>query len=256
MLGKLLKYEIPIMGRKLGPLYLAWLATAVFMGLIMGRANDSMGFIGIISILLFVAVSTAVVVMAIVLVIQRYTNDLLGDSGYFSHVLPVEPGTHILNKTISAVIWIIISTIAALVTAVVVSIAAGDMDAFTQGLIDFFKGITSSDVGLLIEFLILALLSCAKSVLAIYAAITIGHQAKNHRILCSIGAYIGVLVFESVLGNIMIHVLSLAELDLTSIHSLAGVQGFMAILFAFTIAIGCVYFFVTRYLMKNRLNLA
>ena len=33
MLGKLLKYEIPAMGRKLLPLYVAWAATALFLGL-------------------------------------------------------------------------------------------------------------------------------------------------------------------------------------------------------------------------------
>ena len=33
MLGKLLKYEIPAMGRKMLPLYAAWAVTALFLGL-------------------------------------------------------------------------------------------------------------------------------------------------------------------------------------------------------------------------------
>ena len=89
MLGKLLKYEIPAMGRKLLPLYAAWAATALFLGLTTQSSDSKTEFMVVISALLYTAVATAIFVMTIILIVQRYSNSLLGDEAYFNHVLPV-----------------------------------------------------------------------------------------------------------------------------------------------------------------------
>ena len=105
MLGKLLKYEIPAMGRKLLPLYAAWAVTALFLGLTAQGAGSKSEFMVVISALLYTAVATAIFVMTIILIVQRYSNSLLGDEAYFNHVLPVSVSEHIGNKAISATIW-------------------------------------------------------------------------------------------------------------------------------------------------------
>ena len=106
MLGKLLKYEIPALGRKLVPLYIAWAAAAVFLGLMIGPLQEKSEFMIVISALLYTGVATAIFVMAIVLIIQRYKNSLLGEEAYFNMVLPVSTSQHIANKLISALIWV------------------------------------------------------------------------------------------------------------------------------------------------------
>ena len=79
MLGKLLKYEIPAVGRKLAPMYLAWLAASVLLGITTGRIESPSGLI-IIPVLVYFSVTIAVFVMAIVLIIQRYYNSLFGEA--------------------------------------------------------------------------------------------------------------------------------------------------------------------------------
>ena len=86
MLGKLLKYEIPAMGRRLLPLYVAWAATALLLGLTTQSAESKTEYMVVISALLYTAVATAIFVMTIVLIVQRYNNSLLGDEIGRAHV--------------------------------------------------------------------------------------------------------------------------------------------------------------------------
>ena len=78
MLGKLLKYEIPALGRKLMPLYAGWCATAVLLGLAVGPVSSKSEFMVVVAGLMYTAAATAVLVMAVVMIIQRYCSS---DSG-------------------------------------------------------------------------------------------------------------------------------------------------------------------------------
>lgn len=268
MLGKLLKYEIPAVGRKLAPMYLAWLAASVLLGLTMGRFDGSFAFM-IIPPLVYFGVTVAVFVMAIILIIQRYYNSLLGDEAYFNQVLPVTAGEHIASKTLSAFIWMALTMLAALLSGIIILLLTGGTGAFWNGQpLDFselWNAISnypnSGKVILLIaEFLALAVLSFLKSVLAVYAAITIGHLVRNHVVLASIGAYIGLMIFESSVGNIFIS-LGLTTGENTDLNTLfssnfAATQMLVGVSFLISVALIAIYFFICKYIMENKLNLA
>jgi hypothetical protein len=251
-----MKYDIPALGRRLVPLYLAWIATAVFLGIMAGAANMT-GFLAVISALLYGVVTTAVIVMTIILVIQRYSTSLLGDGGYFTNVLPVKAGTLIMSKTLSATLWVFLSGIVAAVTGLIIGLldnAGTVMDTFHA--IGYFLGeLGGQDVLIMIELLVLVIVSCAKSILAVYTAITIGHQSGKHVVLSSIGAYIGVLIFESLVGQIAFKIVGIQNISFNSIDQFADIQVFFVGTLLLTLAIASVYYFVDRYLMTKRLNL-
>lgn len=256
MLGKVMKYDIPALGRRLVPLYLAWIATAVFLGIMAGAANMT-GFLAVLSALLYGVVTTAVIVMTIILVIQRYSTSLLGDGGYFTNVLPVKAGTHILSKTVSATLWVFISGLVAAITGIIIGLldnAGTVMDTF-HAIGYFFGELTGQDILIMIELIILVIVSAAKSILAVYTAITIGHQSGKHVVLSSIGAYIGVLIFETLIGQIVFKAVDISEVTINSLEHFSDIQLFFFGTLIVTLAIAAVYFFVTRYLMTKRLNL-
>jgi hypothetical protein len=260
MLGKLLKYEIPAMGRKLGPLYAAWAATALFLGLTAQAAESKSEFMVVISALLYTAIATAILVMTIILIVQRYSNSLLGDEAYFNHVLPVSVSAHIGNKAISATLWIFVTVLVAILTAILIAIGAvlvtGDSITFRE----IFKGLANigahipEHFGLyVIEVLILVITGIVKTIMQIYAAITIGHQAQNHTTLASIGAYIALMIIESTVGRMLLPVFMNVQ------YNADGLLNFNMIFFPSVIAaiaFSAIYFFVCKYLMENRLNLA
>jgi hypothetical protein len=257
MLGKLLKYEVPAMGRKLGPLYIAWAAASIMLGLSIGSLNGT-GFIEILGPLVYAGVSIAVFVMMIVLIIQKYSNSLLGDEAYFNLTMPVSISEHIANKAISALVWTVLTSLAALASGLLILIFSGSMkDLFTSdGWREFWEGIGSLKgkfILLLAEFIIVCILSIVKSILAIYAAITIGHQAKNRTTLASIGAYIALLIGESMIGNICIQLGMNTTID---VSDYTGTQLILLAAFVVTMILSAVYFFICKLLMEKHLNLA
>ena len=216
MLGKLLKYEIPAMGRKL---------------------------------------------VTIILIVQRYSNSLLGDEAYFNHVLPVSVAEHIGNKAISATIWVFVTILVAILTGLLIAIGAVIVGGI-EGLDirDFFYELFHMDLDLpkhfglyVIEVLILTVTGIVKTIMQIYAAITIGHQVQNRTTLASIGAYILIMIFESSVGR------ALLPLFINLEYAPDGFVNFNRVFipgFILAVIFSAIYFFICKYLMENRLNLA
>ena len=253
MLGKLLKYDIPMLGRKLFPLYIGWIATAALLGLSVGFLEGRSEFMIVLSGILYTAAATAVVVMALVMIVQRFNNSLFGDGGYFSHVLPVTVSEHIASKLISAVLWVFVSGVAMVITGLIIAVFSGHfLDIFRIDWANLLYEIDFPGVLTIIELLILSVLESAKTILAIYAAITVGHQASSHTVMASIAAYFGVLTLESFVNRIVIGIFGgwMNILDGNVNMNLILLVGMVV-----TIIVGAVYFFICKYLMENRLNL-
>ena len=265
MLGKLLKYELPAMGRKLVPLYAAWIVTAVFMGIGTQTSASKSDFLAVLTVLLYVAVATAIVVMSVVMIVQRYSRSLLGDEAYFNHALPVSVSAHIGNKLISATLWVTATALVALLTGFLLLVGIGFVEGFESFDLEYLE-IPKGFWLTCFEFLILMIASIVKTIMQIYAAITIGHQAQNHQTLASIGAYIGVLVFEGSLARAILGLLVRAIPSANwifggdgAVYGPDGMLNFTSIFIPALLimaAFAAIYFFVCKYLMEKRLNLA
>ena len=261
MLGKLLKYEIPAMGRKMLPLYIAWAAAAFILGLSTQSADSKSEFIVVISALLYTAIATAIMVMTVIMIVQRYSNSLLGDEACFNHVLPVTASAHIANKLISATLWVFVTILVAIATALLIGlggmIVAGlhGVSIELPSLADLHL-VLPEHLGLyVIEVLILAVASSVKTIMQIYAAVTIGRQMPNHTTLASIGSYILIMMFESTVGRMMMPLFlkGWSQMDMSSAASSHMV--FIPALIA-TLLFSALYFFICKYLMEKKLNLA
>ncbi len=258
MLGKLLKYEIPAMGRKLLPLYAAWAATALLLGLTTQSADSKNEFMVVISALLYTAIATTIFVMTIIMIVQRYNNSLLGDEAYFNHVLPVSVAEHIGNKAISATLWIFVTILVAILTGLLIGIGAlivsGEFISLRELIRGFYEIELPKHFGLyVIEVLILGITGIVKTIMQIYAAITIGHQVQNRTTLASIGAYILILIFESSVGR------ALLPLFINLEYNADGFVNFNRVFipgFITAVIFSVIYFFICKYLMEKRLNLA
>lgn len=268
MLGKLLKYEIPAVGRKLGPMYIAWLAASVLLGLTAGRIDGS-SFLAVIPALVYFAVTVAVFVMAIVMIIERYYNSMFGNEAYFNQALPVTAGEHILSKGLTALVWTVLTMLAALLSGLIILLLAGGAemlwDEETINLSNLWSTYSHDLMSprvilIIIEFLIVSAFSMLKSIMAIYTAISIGHLMRDHVVIASIIAYIGVMIFESTIGNVIMSLgfITTQQIDLNTafISNFATFQAMMGIAFVVTILLITVYFFICKFFMEKKLNLA
>ncbi len=264
MLGKLLKYELPAMGRKLLPLYGAWAVTALMLGIVTQASASKTDLMAILSILLYVGVAVSIMVLSVVMIIQRYSRSLLGDEAYFNQTLPVSTYAHIGNKLISAVIWVAATMLVALLTGLLILLGIGITTGFDGYDVSYIE-VPKRFWLYALEFVLVMILGIVKTVMQIYAAITIGHQAQNHTTLASIGAYIGVLAFEGVVGRAVAGVVPVFTQVMMQGEYNADIYGpdgmllfnrLMIPVMLMTLAFSAVYFFVCKYLMEKRLNLA
>jgi hypothetical protein len=195
--------------------------------------------------------------MTIIMIVQRYKNSLLGDEAYFNHVLPVSVAEHIGNKAISATLWIFVTLLVAILTGILIGIGAlivsGEVLSLRELIRGFYEIELPKHFGLYaIEVLILGITGIVKTIMQIYAAITIGHQVQNRTTLASIGAYILIMIFESSVGRAMLPLFINLEYapDGFVNFNRVFIPGFiMAVIFS------VIYFFICKYLMENRLNL-
>lgn len=93
MLRKLLKHEFRATARIMLPLYLVLLVTAVGANITtQGLSNSSYQILRLLGALLAMAFGIAIIgvcVMSLVVMVQRFYKNLLGDEGYVMLTLPV-----------------------------------------------------------------------------------------------------------------------------------------------------------------------
>ena len=114
---------------------------------------------------------------------------------------------------------------------------------------------------LVLEALLLALAITAAATLKIYAAISIGHLAKRNRVLYAVLAYVGINVALNIImgAGVSTGLISrmIGNYDWAAFSgSGAGVMaGAMGSVLLWELLTGTAFFFITRAILKNHLNL-
>lgn len=277
MLGKLMKYDLRSMLRKFCPLWIAAVALSVVCGLyfrMMDNISSSNFILKMLVALLPAAlfgIFVAMAVMALIFVCSRFYNGLLGDEGYLMHTLPATAGAHIASKGLTALILEIVSGLVALLCIFVVAVTYSDAE-FIRGWQDFLTmfrqlDFPASTPWIIAEGIIVAIAMTATETLKIYAAISLGHLAKKHRILWAVLAYIGIDIVLNILfgfgisSGLLMRILGegswgfFAENGSVTATGLGMMAGAMGSVLLWEILLGACYFFLSRFILKKHLNL-
>ena len=276
MLGKLMKYDLRSMLRKFGPLWIAAVTLSVVCGLyfrLMDSVSSSNFLMKMLVALLPAAlfgIFVAMAVMALVFVCSRFYRGLLGDEGYLMHTLPVTAGTHIASKGLTALILELVSGLVALlcVTLVAVAYRPAELARGWQEFMAMFRQLDfpAAAPWLVIEGIVVGIAMTATETLKIFAAISLGHLAKKHRVLWAVLAYVGIdialnilLGFEvssGLLARIFSHSWGLfSDSGAITSSGLGMMAGAMGSVLLWEVLLGAAFFFLTRYILKKHLNL-
>ena len=220
MTGKLCKYEFKTSIRQISIAWMALLASSVLLAVIIASSHSLIYsstravasiLTGVLSTL-YGVILTAMVVMAVLIVVVRFYNSVCSDEGYLIHTLPVSIRSIIVSKGLVATALLIVSLFVAMISICFILMGIS--------VSDFFKscGIFFEEIGreprillLIFEGLVVLILGIMKSVYNVYAAIALGQMANKHRILMSIASYIGISV---VLTAVVSTVLNITSSDL------------------------------------------
>lgn len=250
MLGKLLKYEFRATARVFLPIYLAMIILAGLMCLVLALPHDNMGltfFRTIISIV-YVMGAIGLAVTTVVVLVSRFYKNLLGQEGYLMFTLPVTAGQNILAKLLPALCWSIGSIFLCLLVI------------FLQTWINGSSLFGSFD-GSALGFALFALLSLAAFILFCYLCMGIGQLFNDHKFLASIGAFILIQLILQIVGVSAGFALARWSVFLDAVSGISGIEdlssGLILTCLNGAALVSClILFFVTRWLLDKKLNLA
>ena len=273
MLRKLLKHEFRATGRIMLPLFLILLVTAVGANFsVRGMLDTGSRFLNVLGALLvmaFVIAIMGVCVMSMVVVVQRFYKNLLQDEGYVMMTLPVSVHQHIWSKLIVSAVWfaltLVVVCLACLIMAfdveLVQQIAAGFRELFQEIYRNLSTYYAINGTAIVAEFLVLCFVGCCAVCLQFYAALAIGHSFPNHKMAWSVLWFFLIQFIMQFLGGMGImlldeswfHHLLLGWTD--NISAMASVHLGMVTVILGEVVYGAVFYILTTYFLKKRLNL-
>lgn len=221
MLRKLLKYEFKSTARLLGILYLAILACALVLGLVIRPSiktingqEDIISYMGFFSperslisaiTIIYVILLLAMTVMTILLIIYRFYKNLLKDEGYLMHTLPVPTWMLICSKLIVAFIWELIAAGVTLLSLYFISLGSGSTQLILNYMGDdtswkYVMSILYQHMGLVILCISCVVMTAVQITLRFYFSLSLGNLASWHKFAFAVLSFIIVTIVISVIG--------------------------------------------------------
>lgn len=279
MLGKLLKYELKSTSRLMGVLYLAVLIVAAIVGFLargtIWQATQGNGIAVVVSGLIYTLLIMTLMIVTVVMILQRFYKNLLKGEGYLMHTLPVPTWMLVASKTISSLIWVLLSIITLIVSVVVLAltsvVGSGNLFALDWCSLpwgDFFK-LFQENAGEIILTIVTAVIQIVRIILLVYTAMAIGAAAKRHKVFYSVLTFIVILIIIAIIGTLtnfnLIEMLngSMAVDDAAIGVSVDAGKNMAVVGYVKLLAGQCItdaiysviFFFMTTWFLKNKLNL-
>ena len=278
MLGKLLKHEFKAVNRLMIPLHLALVIVTIlgrsYIQMAMSNAgqellNENLWFSimsGTLAAFYIIALIAVCIVTQLYLKVLRPRKNLFSDEGYLTHTLPATAASHIWSKLIVCFVWTLVDVLLIMLSIFAMFINKSilrDFGELWHELMVSFPDTFGVTVGIGVPtFLLAALLDTIAGILVIYMCLAIGHSFNSHKILASIGIYVGYTAVSSLVTSIFTSLNSSrlyggAALISSSAYGIVGSYFWWTLIFAIIIGIvtSTAAFLITDYFMKKKLNL-
>jgi len=261
MLAKLMKYEFKATSRIFIPLYAVLLVFSIVNriinpdNLIRSSSNfDIFDIFAIVGVTLYIGMIIAVVIVTLIIMIQRYYKNLLGDEGYLMFTLPVQSWKLIISKVITSVTWSILSFLTTIVSLIII-MGTKNLGTDIREIFEFIK--TSMGAAGFVILPLYGLLMLASSIIMIFTAITLGQLFSKHRVIASFGMYCAIYaVYQLILLLYMLFIgNNIAPAFLIGTPSILDINLFLLFFILFECVRISINFVITNNILKNKLNL-
>lgn len=279
MFAKLLKHEFKSQAKLFLILSLAALIAggvgggmlSLFIHLVETETDSTASILGavfsmLVMMFMIFAVAAYVIAVGIILAVRFYKHHF-SDEGYLTFTLPASSHQLLLSSICNILIWQIISSVVALISAALIMIPVFSLMSEEMGMTQLifnesFLEMMYSDLG--IEYsgwytvlrIVTAVVTYAGGLMLMLTSVTIGSViAKKHKILASIGIYYGINMAMSILTSVLSFAALIGDVWVSeNVESISMYlsSGVPAVLYLF-IAVGG--YFLMHHLVDKKLNL-
>lgn len=275
MLGKLLKHEFRATSRTMLPLFGVVLLLSLLANLSFTQIADTDSgaldiLFGLFIFAFFLGLFT-MGVMSLVVMIQRFYKNLLGDEGYLTLTLPVNVHEIVWSKLIVSFVWFLATGLIA-IGAVFVAVFTltyselgemfRNMPSFGEMMRMFYEetGVTPWQLtSYLLQSVAMIILSSLTLCLHFYAAMALGHSFSNNKVLLSIVFFIAISFFFSFVSALLGNFTNGLAMTVTVEEGGSVFKTLQELSFGsmiYSLVEGAILYLLTTYCLKKRLNLA
>lgn len=269
MVKKLFKHEFLAVLRLWLPMQIILMAVALFGRVIQFFETDTQAYdivFGSATVIYVLALFTSLMLTLIFGIVRFYKN-LFTCEGYLSFTLPVNATQHVLVKTLVAGASMMGTVLVAFLSFMLFS--AGEVFAEAMKAIGYLIKLFSSEfgVGNTIAYVIEGILFVAAYILMMYllyyACIALGQTFKKNRVIGAVGVYFIYYAITQVFGTILVIICTfLADSGLfQAIGEFIDAQPELSVhlilcsLLLWSALFAAIYFFIIRWVIRNKLNL-
>lgn len=265
MLRKLLKYEGKATLRIFLPLYGALIVFAA-----LNKAFFSLDFLSsllggvpqTLSMVVYVALCAGILAFSLIIGLQRFHRNLLGNEGYLMHTLPTPTWKLLVSKLLFATIWSVISLFLVIACSLFMGLTFAELAKLPENIgiaLRLSSGLLGINLALVfLEIVGVAALNIAFLFTMTYASMSVGQLFNRHRTFLSFVAFGAFwLLLQLIIGWVMYIVTRIDPFifyvdnstPMTIIHSVCGILAGISLLF------GSIFFTLSNWLLKRHLNL-
>ena len=260
MLFKLLKYDFRAMWKQFSLIWGAALALALAnrFSIFWDVDDHAIGLSDTttsgITVFAFMSVITAMFVIAVIFVVNRFSKGLLGGEGYLMFTLPVRSWQLVLSKLICALVsWAGCVMVAFASLFIMIPFNWAELFQFPFWS-DIFRGIMKhpGTLALMAEFCLVILAFIVLFISVMYLAMAVGHLFSRHRRLISVAAFIGLYIL---IANVYGRVFSYRFIQ--SLMNTVNVNAYSSMLTAAAIMLipAAIFLAAVCWILENKLNL-
>ena len=275
MLGKLLKHEFKATARTMLPMFGVVLVLSLLANLSFAQIADTDSgaldiLFGLFIFAFFLGLFT-MGVMSLVVMIQRFYKNVLGDEGYLTLTLPVNVHEILWSKLIVSFVWFLATGLIA-IAAVFIAVFTltyselgemlRNMPSFGEMLGLFFEKteITPGQLtGIILQLAAMIILNSLAVCLHFYGAMALGHSFSNHKVLLSVVFFIAISFFFSFVTSMLgicTDGISLTVVEESGSAVIKSLQAMSLGSMIYTLIEGLILYLLTTYCLKHRLNLS
>ncbi|GHU01897.1 ABC transporter permease [Spirochaetia bacterium] len=251
MLKKLLRYEFKYYLRVMPLLYLGLAVLALAAGIqLRGQGQGQAGNLvheiergGNWLVVIWVCLFTAIAVITMVMIVQRFRENLLKDPGFLMFTLPVTAWALTASKVIAALCMTLLSALAGIASMFILGLGSGRQFLVNMDWPWFWETLLTGN-NLCAAVILLVLIF--QQICLVYALMSASHLLPRFRAFAAFGAYLVVM--------------TLVEQPISRAVTGIALHGFSdfsyLIPFGITaVAFAALYFWLTGFLLKHTLNL-
>ncbi|MDR1400255.1 MAG: hypothetical protein LBJ41_10065 [Treponema sp.] len=197
MLGKLLKYEFKTFLRIMLPFYVALMVLSLLAGLSDSSQVTAHSIQETPSLTIIWGIALLVVLTVnIIMVVQRFRDNLLKNEAYLMLTLPVTRWELLVSKALTAFVSLIISVLALILSVLLFSVLS-DWPRLVDELSGLLRRINYLEhiPRLLLQVLVM-LIIIFQQVCLIYTVLLVSQILSRFRVLAALGAYILVMYIQ------------------------------------------------------------